>query len=172
MRAKQILNFSFMLFLVIALLNLSAPVQAQTLFKCKTAAGTIEYRNTTCEPNQRSAGAVKGGTITQVPANTEPRSKPNDAGVTAVGLDKLDLSKLNPVQAIREQVLGTYDAAVAMECRSHGRHYFEGAGCLNHPEKNLNPGISEPKMRGLCNKVGKRYVKLLNECYAKKAQEN
>ena len=148
-------------------LSLSSHSGAQALFKCKNTQGAIEYRNTACESNQRDAGAVKSGTVTQVPSNADADGKKTESIAETIGLGKFDLSKFNPVGAIREHALGSYDAVAAGECRSQGGHYFEGAGCLSHAAKNLNPGIGESKMRVICDKLGKRYVKLLNECYAK-----
>jgi hypothetical protein len=152
----------------IALLS-ATPTWGQTLYKCSTASGSTEYRNSPCEKGQRSAGAVNQGTVTTLkapaipapatPAPATPETASGDSTLSKLGLSGL----LNPVKALRDDAAPIDKVAIGV-CNSEGGFYVEGAGCISEPPKNRNPLIPEAKMRDICQQTGKIYAQPLNDC--------
>ena len=147
----------------LAALLCAAPASAQSLYKCTTPQGSVEYRNSPCEAGQKNAGPVQKGSVSSVPA-AAPAASGNAAPVgSLLSLDKLG----NPIKALRDQN-APIDTVAAGECRSSGGHYVQGAGCLDAPPSNRNPAIGEVKMREICGKLAKVYIKVLNDCLDKR----
>lgn len=122
----------------------------------------MEYRNSPCEASQKNAGALKGGAVSNLPY-TSPAAPQAEAATSGFfALDKLT----NPIKAMRDNH-PPIDTLAAGECRSQGGFYVEGAGCLEQAPSNRNPAIGETKMRNICSKLARNYVKALNDCVAK-----
>ncbi len=140
----------------------SASMHAQTMYKCSTALGGTEYRNSPCEKGQRNAGAINKGTVTSV----APSSSATSTAATEPTTGAFNLGVLNnPIKAMRDDAAPVDNMAIGL-CKSEGGYYVQGAGCLSEPPKNRNPAISEAKMRDICKQTGQTYVKQLNDCVA------
>ncbi len=150
--------------IVIAALALQlTPTAAQSLYKCTTPQGSVEYRNSPCEAGQKNAGSVQKGAVTSLPSSAPPAPNSNSGTVGGfLSLDKIS----NPVKALREDS-APIDKVEAGLCRNNGGHFVQGAGCLDSPPSNRNPSIGEPKMREICKKLDKSYIKALNDCVDK-----
>jgi hypothetical protein len=142
--------------------------QSQTLYKCSTASGGTEYRNSPCEKGQASKGAVNKGTVTSISPSADSASPTSpsasspskgESTLSVLGLNAL----LNPIKAMRDDA-APVDGVAAGLCKSEGGFYVEGAGCLSQPPKNRNPLIGEAKMRDICKQTTQTYVKALNDC--------
>jgi Domain of unknown function (DUF4124) len=142
----------------------TATLHAQTMYKCGTAEGGTEYRNSPCEKGQRSAGAINKGTVTTVAPSTSPSPAASDAPASGFGLGALS-GLSNPIKAMRDDAAPVDNMAIGL-CKSEGGYYVQGAGCLSEPPKNRNPAIGEAKMRDICKQTGQTYVKQLNDCVA------
>lgn len=140
---------------------------AQTLYKCQTAQGGVEYRNSPCESSQRNAGPVNRGSVTTIPSTAPAADKSDDNSASST--DKQSaleaINKYNPILMMRSNAK-PLDAQAISDCKMEKKYYVQDVGCLDSPPSNRNPHISAGKMKDVCDKLKRRYIAVLNDCAA------
>lgn len=150
----------------------AAPTLAQNLYKCEDAQGKLEYRNAPCDAAQKNAGSVKGGSVTTMKSSdtasaSSAANKAGNAGNVsnaASAPNSLQEKAAALMKSLKGQAAPIDTTEIAL-CRSQGKHWVEGMGCINEAPHNKNPAISSGKMQEICSKTGRKYSSAFNECY-------